>query len=102
MRGGSTRGKGAYANPPLRRRGRQGPKPRILFKARTPPLCIVIESVPTLGFQASISFFSSMAGMAVYMWFYCPNRRCCRTSEVRSLLETKTNVKTCESKKENR
>lgn len=55
-----------------------------------------------LGLQAAVCFTSSLAGMAVYMKLYCPNGRCCHTSDVRSLLEYKKRLISLETEKENR
>ena len=44
----------------------------------------------TLTIQAIITFLSSMGGMTVYLWLWCPNHRCCRFSDVRSRLENDT------------
>lgn len=55
-----------------------------------------------IGLQATVSFVSSLAGMALYMKMFCPNGRCCHTSEVRALLECKKKVKSLESEKETR
>jgi hypothetical protein len=46
-----------------------------------------MEPLETLGLQAAVSFFSSLSGMAVYMYCYCPNHRCCQFSTVRKTLE---------------
>jgi len=55
-----------------------------------------------LTFQSLTGFLSSIAGMAVYMYMFCPNRRCCHTSEVRELLECKEKVKCLEFEKGSR
>ena len=61
-----------------------------------------MEPFESLGLQAFVSFTSSLVGMAVYMYMFCPNHRCCHTTEVRALLECKKKVKSLESDNENR
>lgn len=41
----------------------------------------------SLTLQAVITFLSSMAGMAVYVYFWCPNHRCCQFKNMRTCLE---------------
>ena len=77
----------ALSNPPLMRRDEgQGSNVCTLFKG-TQKNNDAMEILDVLGIQAAISFFSSMAGMAVYMYIFCPNRRCCNMSRVRNACE---------------
>jgi len=61
-----------------------------------------MEPLESLTLQAAVNFFSSMAGMAVFMYMYCPNHRCCRTTDIRSLLECENKLKSLESDKKTR
>ena len=100
IRQGAGGEKKILSTPPLRRRdGGQGPSECEILKGTQTHFTFIME-LESVTLQGLISFFSSMGGMAVFWFLWCPNKRCCQSERVRNACEG--DKKTYEAQKRNR